>query len=348
METMLQLLYIEFTAPRRDEGVFAAFRSQLGEQLAHRDVDPHAAFAERRQIVLFGNHPRRRPLQRGDEKKISLDRALEFYKARFANAANFTFVIVGSVKPETLGPLVAKYLGALPAHPGQHQTWRDLHVRPVAGVHKFEVQKGVEPQSLVGITFTGVQKWSADQDRLLSGLLETVGIRLREVLREGMSGTYNVHVGGDLQRRPAQLFETDISFGCAPENLDSLVTATFRELEQAKTGKLSSIFVEKVQPAQRRAFEQGLTTNAFWLEELSDHYQYGDDPAEIPNERARIDAVTPAQIQEAAGRYFDPKRYVMGVLRPVPAPVTSERKGRTPVRKSGAAGAAAGAAGAAP
>jgi zinc protease len=331
LETLFQLIYLAFTAPRRDEGVFASFRTQLAEQLEHQDVDPHAVFAERRQVVLFGNHPRRRPLVPGDEKKVSLDRALDFYRARFANAANFTFVIVGSVHLDTLAPLVTRYLGALPARPGHHETWRDLHIRPVSGVHKFEVKKGHEPQSTVGLTFSGTQRYSEAEDQVMSSLIETVSIRLREVLREGMSGTYNVHVSGDLQRRPDQRFSTNISFGCAPENLDSLVAATFHELDEAKAGKLAAIYTEKVRPAQDRAFDQGLTTNPFWLEELAERYEFGEDPLAIPHERTIIDAVTPAQVQQAAARYFDQKSYLLGVLRPE-APAVSERKGRTPPR----------------
>jgi zinc protease len=194
LETLFQLVYLAFTAPRRDEGAFAAFRAQLADQLAHRDVDPESVFADRRQQVLYANHPRRRPLDPGDEKQVSLDRVMEIYRARFANAADFTFVIAGSAQAETLAPLVAKYLGALPSRPGSHETWRDLGVRPVAGVQRFEVKKGVEPKSEVNLTFTGSERWTREEDHLLESLIEALGIRLREVLREGMSGVYNVGV----------------------------------------------------------------------------------------------------------------------------------------------------------
>ena len=48
---------------RRDENVFSAFGAQMGEQLAHQDVPPEAVFARQREPIIYGNAPRRRPLQ---------------------------------------------------------------------------------------------------------------------------------------------------------------------------------------------------------------------------------------------------------------------------------------------
>jgi zinc protease len=285
-------------------------------------VEPHAAFADRRQIVLYGNHPRRRPLEPGDEKKLSLDKILDIYRARFANAADFTFVFVGSVTPEKLGPLLVRYLGALPARPGRHETWRDLKIRPVEGVHKFEVRKGVEPQSVVGLTFTGQQRWSREEDHVMDSLVEAMGIRLREVLREGMSGTYNVNVGGDLIRRPQQQYQTTISFGCAPENVESLLAATFHELDTARTS-VPAPLVDKVRAAQRRTLEQRLRSNSFWLGELVEHLRYDDDPALILRQGELIDALTAPRLEDAARRYFDQRQYVLGTLQPATPAVSS-------------------------
>jgi zinc protease len=334
LETLMQLVYLSFTAPRRDEGVFAAFRTQMVESIAHRDADPHAVFAEKRQQVIYGEQLRRRPLRPGDDKRVSLDKALAIYKARFANAADFTFLFVGNVKPETLAPMVAQYLGALPSKPGHHETWKDLHIRPVSGVHKFEVKKGLEPQSVVGLTFMGPQPWTREEDQAMDALTEAVGIRLREVLREGMSGTYNVRVSGGLQRQPDQRFNVGISFGCAPENVDSLVAATFHELDEAKTGKLAPTYLSKVRTAEHGALQQAMHTNAFWLRELIDHLRYGTDPSVILRQNELIDSITPEKLQEAAARYFDQKRYVLGVLRPETPAISSKKESPAPLAPS--------------
>jgi zinc protease len=315
LQTLFELVYLAFTAPRRDERVFAAFQAQLADQLAHRTADPEEAFSDRRLAVLFGGHPRRHPLQPGDEKRIALDRVLDIYRGRFANAADFTFVLVGNVQPNTLAPLVSRYLGALPAR-GAHERWKDRGVRPVAGVHRFEVRQGIEPKSLVDLVFTGPERWSREEDQRLRSLIEVLGIRLREVLREGMSGTYSVGVTGDLQRRPDQEYRAEITFGCAPQNVEPLVGATFAELEALRAGKLPAGYLEKVQAAQRRALEQATTTNGYWLGHLVEHYQYGTDPTLILHERELIDGVTEGGLEQTAQRVFDQHRYVLGLLQP--------------------------------
>ena len=57
----------------------------------------------------------------------NLDKSLAFYKARFADASNFTFVFVGSFTPEAIKPFVETYLASLPATHA-HETWRDLGI----------------------------------------------------------------------------------------------------------------------------------------------------------------------------------------------------------------------------
>jgi zinc protease len=101
------------------------------------------------------------------------------------------------------------------------------------------------------------------------------------------------------------------------------VAATLRELDSAKRGQLAPAYADKVRAAQRRALEQSLRNNGYWLGQLVDHYRYGTDPALILRERELIDAVTPERLAEAAGRYFSDKRYVMGVLRPALPAVSS-------------------------
>ena len=44
----------------------------------------------------------------------NLDKSLAFYKDRFADASDFTFVFVGAFDLATMKPLVERYLGALP------------------------------------------------------------------------------------------------------------------------------------------------------------------------------------------------------------------------------------------
>ena len=46
---------------------------------------------------------------------MNLEKSMAFYKDRFADASDFTFVFVGSFDLATIKPLVERYLASLPA-----------------------------------------------------------------------------------------------------------------------------------------------------------------------------------------------------------------------------------------
>ncbi len=334
LETLLQLVYLYVTAPRGDQQVFAAAREQLREQITQRLADPDTVFADRWQVELYQNHPRRRPPDPSVLEGFSLQTALRVYRERFADAGDFTFVFVGKVDPAALRPLVERYLGSLPAR-GRKETWRDVGARPFRGVKRFEVKAGVEPKSNVALAFTGDRKWTRQEEQRLDTLTEALAIRLRELLREELGGTYGVDVNGQIDRRPAPLFETDIRFTCAPENVDRLVEAVNAEVKAAQQRGFSPDHLDKVKNAQRRALEVAVRNNGYWLTRLADAYRFGTDPRQILEDARLIDSVDAESVKAAAAVYLDGRRSLLGIQRPVAPPTTAPRP-PTAARKPGA------------
>src|SRR5262249_21903402 len=129
IETMFQLLYLRFTAPRADPTAFAAVAAQARAVLANRMASPDVVFEQTIDAALSQNNPRRQPPTPATVEQWNLDASFAFYKARFADAGNFTFVFVGSFNLEMLRPLVETYIASLPATDA-HQTWRDVGIEP--------------------------------------------------------------------------------------------------------------------------------------------------------------------------------------------------------------------------
>jgi zinc protease len=128
LETALQLLNLYFTAPGDDADAFALMKRQLEAAYANRDRNPNAAFSEKIGEVNTSAHYTSKPLTL--ERIGSLDRAamLSFYRARFSNAADFTFFIVGAFKPDEAIPLVAKYVGSLPSSGKPASRFKDVGI----------------------------------------------------------------------------------------------------------------------------------------------------------------------------------------------------------------------------
>src|SRR5262249_6505264 len=160
LEAMFQLLYLRFTAPRADPTVFAAMKARALALLADQSASPDVLFDQTLASALSGNHPRRQPETADTVAKWNLDTSLAFYKARFADASNFTFVFVGSFTLEAMRPLIETYIASLPATRA-HETWRDLGVKPPAAVVETTVKKGIAPRSEVTIVFSGPFEFTA-------------------------------------------------------------------------------------------------------------------------------------------------------------------------------------------
>ncbi|MDX2020823.1 MAG: insulinase family protein [Deltaproteobacteria bacterium] len=319
LSTLFELIYLTVTEPRVDAEAFAAWKARQVNMLQNRASDPRTAFRDALSTVLYNRHRRRLPPTVADVEAVDMNKALAIYKDRFADVHDMTFVIVGNVDPETLRPLVQTYLAALPgtqAKKVRKETWKDIKARLARGSHKLEVRQGVEPRADVQLTFTGSMPWSRQAEFDVSSLADAVEIRLREVVREDLSGSYSVNVRGELTRRPTSEFEVAIWFGCAPERTEALTAAVLAELEKIKAEGLGDDYTTKIKMAEQRQHEVNLKSNGFWIKEIADAMRYGDDPQHIIEFPALIDTISTTRLRDTARKVFDTKHFIKGVLLP--------------------------------
>jgi zinc protease len=315
LETMFQLIYLSFTSPRIDSVSFISFRTKIQNYLLNRGASPEAALQDTIQVTLGNYNYRRLPWNVKTLDGMDLNNALNFYKARFADASGFTFVFVGSFDIEKIKPLLELYLGGLPSV-NRGEIWKDLQISPPKGVIEKKVVKGVEPKSLVTIIFTGDYHWDTQTNYDFHSMLEVLKIKLREILREDKSGTYGVSVSGAAMKYPDQMYNITISFGCAPENVDDLVKTTFAELDSLKKFKPSDDYINKVKETQKREFEVNTRQNNFWLNNIQAYYFYNTDLSLLMKYPDRVDKFNSATVQDAAQKYFSMNNYVKVILYP--------------------------------
>lgn len=318
LETMLQLVHLRMTAPRRDPEAFDAWKRGRADALRRRDVTPEIGLADFMQAALSGNHPRRKPITAEAVARVDLDRALAFYKDRFGDASDFTFTFAGNVDPAKLKPLVETYLASLPGKRGA-EAWRSVAVKPPKKVVTRTVRRGVEPKAAVQIVFHDDQPWSMEAERDASILGAVVETRLREILREDMGGVYGVGVYGDAGRTRPQRRVFVIRFGCSPENVEPLKKAVFAELARLQRDGVAQDYLDKVKEAQRRQHELSVRRNEYWVQTLGEAAKYGDDPHLHLDLDATLARATNDQVKAAAKRYVSTKRYVVGVMMPAAA-----------------------------
>ena len=309
LETMFQLIYLRFTQPRPDPNAFNVMTTQMKTLLANQNAVPEFNFSKALTAAIYQNHLRRQLPTIESINQWNLDKSMAFYKDRFADASDFTFVFVGSFDVPTMKPLVEKYLGSLPSI-RRKETWKDIGVRTPTKVVIERVEKGSEPKSLTAIVFSGPFAYNQTNRIAIRAMAEILQRRLLETLREELSGTYGVTAQASYEKVPNEAYSLSISFGSAPERTEALVKRVFEEIEAFKTnGPTDQQLIDEKETLQRE-FETSIKQNNYLVSQISYRYEFGEDVAGvwlIPDFYKKIDK---AMIQDAAKLYLNPNRYV--------------------------------------
>lgn len=315
LETMFQLIYLTFTQPRADPEAFRAITEQLTARLANRQALPETAFNDTIAALLSQDHPRAKPLTPALVGQMNLQKSLAFYKDRFADASDFTFIFVGSFDVAAMKPLVERYLASLPAlH--RMEMGRDLGIRPPARVVEKEVVKGVDPRSQVSVVFSGAFQNDAMHRLIVRAMAEALQGNLHRTLREDLGGTYGVSVSPSFAEQPEESYRITISFACDPARTDELVRTMFDVIERFKQFGPSPDQVAGAKVALQRDLEVNSRDNRYLLNQITYRYQYREEVGDVFNMSRLYDQLTANAIRDAARAYLDPSRYVKVILRP--------------------------------
>ena len=316
LEAAFQLLYLTFTAPNGDKAALDLLKRQLNSLIVNRQQNPGAVFADRVRALNTGNSRYVRPITPEALGALKLDVMRQAYRDRFANAADFTFFIVGTFKEADIVPHVERYVASLPST-GRH----DGHSRPLgyrfpAAIEKIRVEKGREPKSEIVTTYFADAGEDEDQAIFANAASDVLEIRLRDLLREALGSTYSVSVNYSSGLPEHGYGTISIDFGSAPENADKLVGNVLAEVDRLRTSGPTAEECAKVREQSRQSLETASKQNGFWLSMLQASHLLGRAPETVAARRDRIERITPEKVHEAARKYFPAGRYTVAILMP--------------------------------
>ncbi len=310
LETMLQLTHLYFTQPFKNEAFFKSFQASQKAQLAMIMASPDIQFQLAISKLLTQGNPRGASIPTPEDiDGLSLDRMLEIYKERFADASDFHFTLVGNIDVEAIKPMLAQYLGSLPSS-NNTETYKDLGMVPPSGNVEEVIRVGQDDKAMVVMLFSDEEEYSLESSEVISQMGEILTIKLIETLREEIGGVYGASAGGSSGKTPSERYQFVIQFPCAPENVEKLTEATWREIEKLKTEGPTVEDLAKVQETKKRQLSENKERNGYWLTNLSSYQSDGMDRAEILNTEARIESVTIEQIKAAAIKYLSKEQYI--------------------------------------
>ena len=280
-ETLLQLVHLYFTSPRRDDEAFQSLMNRQKSFLKNRDANPNVQYNDSLVSILYGNHPRQQPMREGDVDKVSLDRIMQIYRERFANAADFTVVLTGSLPMKQLRTLVCRYLASLPADPNAasaHEKAQDrgVNIRPVSELHAFTKQQAT-PSALTNIYLTAPIQWTADNDLRLDVLCQIMRMVYTEKVREEKGGTYGVSVQGSMQNFPHDEALMHINFRTDPDKYADLLPIIYEQLYHMAANGPKEEDLEKVKQYELKTYGQAALLNNYWEYVKLNELRYGVD-----------------------------------------------------------------------
>jgi len=317
LETLFQLIYLRFTAPRADPGAFAAVAAQARGLVANQMASPDAVFEQAIADALSRTSPRRQPETPATVDQWSLEKSMAFYRARFADAGAFTFVFVGSFTPEALKPFVETYLASLPAT-NADETWRDLGIVPPTGVVERTIEKGIAPKSQVAIVFSGPFEYDEAHVLALRTMSLLLQSRLLDTIRQELGETYAITVTPNAVGFPRPEYTVRIDWTCDPARTKALVRRVFEEVAFVRSMTFSPGHVDAIRGALLREFERNSQDNGYLLGQISRLYEAGKaaEVAAAVHQPDLIAGLTGDAIHRAAETYLNTDRYVMVTLMP--------------------------------
>jgi len=314
-ETLLELLYLHFTALRKDENAWNAFKIRTIEKIKHRESSPVTNYSNFLWETIFDGHPRSKPVTVDSFNEADMDRALEIFAERFRDAADFVFVIVGDFDPLAIEGIVERWLGGLAAG-SAGESWVDRGIRSAPGVKDVSLRDGSEPLSMVTHVWSG--RWNGDfaERYRIQSLAAALEMAFTRVIREDVGGTYSIGVYPRLTVAPVKSYQFIVQYSCAPDRVEELSERIQFVVDSWRSGDIEEKYAADVSEAQKRNLAENLELNEWWLNQIVFSIATGVDYQELINRSALYELLSAEVLGQTARDYLDDDNYIRVVLYP--------------------------------
>jgi len=274
VETMLQMVYLYFTSINKDQKSFDNLMQQYEVVLKNKAVDPESAFSDSLSMTVNSHNPRTNPLTLDDLKNISYDRILEIAKEQTANAAGFTFNIIGNYDEDTIRPLIMTYLASLPGDDNKKVMTKDIST-PVQGkVNNTFKRKMDTPKAISTMYWLSHDVHLSAETDIQSDILGQVlmNIYLRSI-REEASAAYTVSSFASVSKNhEVELASLYAYCPMKPEKADLALKIMRAEVEKI-TSTCDPEAFRKAKEYTKKSHDTSVKTNAYWDNVISVYEQ---------------------------------------------------------------------------
>lgn len=317
LETLLQLIHLLFTTPRDDPAAYQVAVAQQQGILKSLRANPEMAFVDDAQRWIYRGHPRTPGIipTESEWAALSFGKVRQVARERFASAAGYTFLIVGSFDAKAALSHVTTYLGGLPSQP-KDENFRDFGLRPLEGPQAKVFRHGKEPKSIVTLTMERAFPYDVMENHRFWSLGNILGRTLQDKLRLTGAKVYEVRVQAEVTKAPYARANVRIVIPCAPENADKLAQLALDEIRRLRQEGPTRKEIEQEIESQRRTTEKEMKENDRWLGKLEMICRDQEPFTRLSQPEKLIALVTGPELQALANQYLDPDKFIRATLLP--------------------------------
>lgn len=262
-KTLLELVYLYFTQPRKDPQAFKNLMEQQQEFLTNAHVNPMLAYNDTLHKVAYATN-RMASMDKEQLKRVNYNRIMHIYKELFANAANFKLILTGNININKLRPLLCQYIATLPSNNAK-ETIGTYEPKLVDGKKTYIFhKKQTTPTAITTIVIKGKMEYNNRNELLMDAIGQLLRIVYTEKVREDKGGTYSVQASGNLQHHPDDEALLRIAFQTDPQKYNDLIPIVYKELEKMATEGPSQQDLDKVKAYELKVYNQVLRMNNYW------------------------------------------------------------------------------------
>jgi zinc protease len=302
---------------------------RINQDIEEQARDPQATLAREVRSTAFSQHPYRNPSigYKTDLENLTVQEVRAFYD-KYYHPENATLVIVGDINSQSVLAAVAKYFAILPKSPNPIPVVKTVEPPQQAERRVIMHQPGKRDMVEIAYHAPAFSDGDAAAVMVMEKLMNAqYSGRLRKIIES--KNAFTAHSAYELKKDPG-LFT--VSFSIVPGSLQKLLEAWDGTVNQIKSQGASDSELRRAKNLAEFSYaseNDGPYHDAFNLGfcECLQTYQLA---AVWPD---KLKAVTNADVQRVAKRYFAQENRVVGLLAtPVTAPKQSPSTPSTPVK----------------
>ena len=277
VETMLQMVYLYFTAINKDEDAYQKLMSQTEVSLKNRSLSPDIALRDSLTATLYNHEPRLAPMTVEALKDVNYDRILQIAKERTASAKDWTFQIVGNFDEATIRPLICQYIASLPAKGKVVKGERVLFPQKGKIVNSFRRKQETPKATAYMIWHTEDIPYTLEGDIQADIAGQILSMVYIKQIREEASAAYTVGAAGqsmvDEDNNTVQLIAV---CPMKPEKRDTAMMLLEKAVEEL-TVTCDQEMLDKCKEVMLKRYDENVKNNYYWFNTINQWMRFGID-----------------------------------------------------------------------